>query len=130
MSSQSISRGIGAFSCSDDKKVRRVKYTELWTFSLSEQETRQPLNYYTGDLSSNGDKQWERTRAMACTAPTTAPTRRMIRSTMTHPAMSLASRQITRALARRRMLFFSFSGNSNPFRIHDFFQVGKSKVYQ
>jgi len=29
-------------------------------------------------------------------------------------------------LARRRMLFFSFSRNSNPLRIHDFFQVEES----
>ena len=28
-------------------------------------KTRQPLDYYTGDSSSNGDEQWERTRAMA-----------------------------------------------------------------
>ena len=28
-------------------------------------KTRQPLNYYTGDSSSNSDEQWERTRAMA-----------------------------------------------------------------
>ena len=27
--------------------------------------SRQPLDYYTGDSSSNGDEQWERTRAMA-----------------------------------------------------------------
>ena len=26
---------------------------------------RQPLNYYTSDLNSNIDEQWERTRAMA-----------------------------------------------------------------
>jgi len=26
---------------------------------------RQPLNYYTGNSSSNGDEQWERTRVMA-----------------------------------------------------------------
>ena len=26
---------------------------------------RQPLDYYIGDSSSNGDEQWERTREMA-----------------------------------------------------------------
>jgi len=69
-------------------------------------KTRQPLDYYTGDSSINGDEQWERTRAMACTAPTASPaSRRTIQSTMTHPMTSLASRRITRALARR--MFFS-----------------------
>ena len=73
------------FSCSDYMKVWRVKYTELQTFSLSEQEN-------ASDSSSNGDEQWERTRVMACTAPTvTLVRRRTIWSTMTHPAMSLAS---------------------------------------
>jgi len=38
MSSQSSSRVIGVFSYSDYKKVWRVKYIELRTFSLSEQE--------------------------------------------------------------------------------------------
>ena len=64
MSSQSSSRGVGVFFCSDYEKVWHVKYTELWTFSLLEQEMRQPLNYYTSDSSINSDKQWERTRAM------------------------------------------------------------------
>jgi hypothetical protein len=56
---------VGAFFYSDYEKVRRVKYIELWTFSLSEQENASISYYYTGDLSSNGDKQWECTRAMA-----------------------------------------------------------------
>ena len=82
MSSQSSTRGVGAFSYSDYERVWRVKYTELRTFSLSEQETRQPLDYYTGDSNSNDDKQWECTRAMACIAPTMTPARRRtIRST-------------------------------------------------
>ena len=106
MSSQSSSQGVTAFSCFDYEKVRHIKYTELRTFSLSEQETRQPLDYYTSNSSSNGDEQWECTRAMTCTAPTVTPTRRrMIRSTATHLATSLASRRIARALTRRRMLF-------------------------
>ena len=40
MSSQSSSRGVGVFSCSDYEKVKRVKYTEPRTFSLSEQKKR------------------------------------------------------------------------------------------
>jgi len=92
MSSQSSSQGVGAFSYFDYEKAQRVKYIELHTFSLSEQETCQPLDYYTGDLSSNGDEQWERTRTMACTAQTVTPASRMIQSTATRSAMSLASR--------------------------------------
>ena len=61
MSSHSSSQGVGIFSCSDYEKVQRVKYIELRTFSLSDRKTRQPLNYFTGDSISNGDKQWERT---------------------------------------------------------------------
>ena len=69
MSSQISSWGVGAFSYCDYEKVQHVKYTELWNFSLSEQETHQPLDYYTGNSSSNGDEQWERTQVMACTSP-------------------------------------------------------------
>ena len=88
-------------------------------------KTCQPLNHYTSDSSNNSDKQWERTRAMASTAPTaTLARRRTIRSTATRPTTSLVSRRIAKALARR--IFFSFSRNSNPLRIHNFFHIRKS----
>ena len=88
---------------------------------------RQPLDYYTSDSSSNGDEQWECTRAMACTAPTMTPARRsMIRGTVTR----LASQRIAKALSRRRM-FFSISLETQiPLESMTFSRLGNPWGYQ
>ena len=98
---------------------------------ILEQETRQPLDYYTGDLSSNGDKQWEHTRAMACTALTVTLARnRMILSIVTRPATSLASRRIAKAQARRRMLFSLSLETQIPLESMTFSRLGNPWGYQ
>ena len=114
MSRQSSTRGVGALN------------TQSYGLSrYQSRKMRQPLDYYTSDSSSNGDEQWERTRAMACTALTVTPaSRRMIRSTVTRPAMSLASQRIARALARRRMLFSLSLETQIPLESMNFSRLG------
>jgi hypothetical protein len=91
----------------------------------------QPLDYYTSDSSSNGDEQWKCTRAMACIAQTVTPVRRrMIWSTATHPATSLASQRIVRALARRRMLFSLSLETQIPLESMTFYRLGNPWGYQ
>ena len=90
-------------------------------------KTHQPLDYYTGDSSSNGDEQCERTRAMAkyntdCDSSEVEDGLEYYDSSSNESGESM-NRQSTR---EKEDVFFSFSGNSNPLRIHDFFQVGKS----
>jgi hypothetical protein len=92
---------------------------------------RQPLDYYTGVSSSNDDEQWERTRAMACTAPTVTPVRRRtIQRTATRPAMSMMSQRIARALARRRMLFSLSTETQIPLEYITFFKLENPWGYQ
>ena len=94
-----VVEGLACFPALIMRKSSALNTQSCGLSHYQSRKMRQPLDYYTGDSSSNGDDQWEHTREMACTAPTATPARRrMIRSTVTRPAMSLASRQNGKSL--------------------------------